>query len=146
MDAEDLHQRRDREANAAYGNHRHDAVANPPSPRVSVVDIGDGADAGRESHEANDCSHRHDRQQRLVPPGKPDAPVHACSPSWPWRRMRRRTIQFSAPNIAYNTANTGAVMRSHLCVRSGIGVFGRPVMYPIWSNGTEERCSTLVPP
>ena len=42
--------------------------------------------------------------------------------------MRRRTIQFSAPNIPYNTANTGAVTRNHLCVRSGIGVFGRPVM------------------
>src|SRR5258708_40363999 len=42
MDAEDLHQPRDREANAAYGNHRHDAVANPPSPRVSVVDTGIG--------------------------------------------------------------------------------------------------------
>src|SRR5438046_7777599 len=114
MDAEDLHQRRDREANAAYGNHRHDPVADPPPPRVCVVDIGDGADAGREPHEANDGGNCHDRQQRFVPPGKLDAPVHVCSPLCPWWRIRRRTIQLSAPNTAYNTAKTGAVMRSHL--------------------------------
>ena len=51
-----------------------------------------------------------------------------CVADAAWRRMRRRTIQFNAPNTAYNTANTGAVARSQRCVRSGIGVFGRPVM------------------
>src|SRR5689334_13997751 len=51
-----------------------------------------------------------------------------CSPSCFWWRMRRRTIQLSAPKTAYKKANTGAVVRSHRCVRSGIGVFGRPVM------------------
>src|SRR5205085_573167 len=55
------------------------AVADPPTPWVSVVDIGDGADARRKAHEAKDGTHCDDRQQRFVPPGKANSPVHLCS-------------------------------------------------------------------
>jgi hypothetical protein len=61
MHAQDLDECSDREADAAYGDHRHDAVADPPTPGIGVIDVGDGTDAGRESHEGNDRRQRHDR-------------------------------------------------------------------------------------
>ena len=77
--AQHLHEAGDGEADPADGDHGHDPVADPPAPGIGVVDVGDAADADGEPHHRDDDGDRHDGQQRLVPPGEPDAPVHAVS-------------------------------------------------------------------
>jgi hypothetical protein len=63
MDAQDLDQRRDREADAAHGDHRHDPVADPPAPGIGVVNISDAADTEREPQQGEGGAHCHDCQQ-----------------------------------------------------------------------------------